>query len=598
MASTADSMEWSIRPSQVIGVFGPGAIYDNLKDSMLILGTDFWDPKSFEHINDPHLLDYVRSGDRRLRSLKYFASVSSPKKEHSIPVMSFPSWGVCPECHLLQRRRGDSREFRCTSEECRRRRRTGTSGPPRTLPVRFMSACENGHIGDFPFYEWVHSGRTGTRECTSADALLYLKDSDTGSPSLDSKLVECRKCGLKRDMGLALARTGIRLVTKLRCGGRNPWLKLSGSEDCDLDSSGMLKGSSNVYFPVIKSSITIPPFSDELSRKVMSKLADLRKLSDLPPDTFSQVLVRLFDTRSEDNPEGKYSAEQILEKYRRISSGQLKEGLDIFELEFAQLNGGLPVDDEEFKMRPSPTPCGFGGCVDRVAQVEKLRQIVTITGFTRIHPPAGFGDGGRMAYISSEPPEWLPAAENRGEGIFLSLSQEKLKLWEDLPGTVERVRKVVAGPAGSPETCTLEGKAADARYVLLHTLSHMLIRSLSDLAGYSTSSMRERIYSSETMAGILIFTSSPSSDGSLGGLAEQGGDNFEQVLRRAVERSRSCSSDPLCSFSEPGGMARHGAACHTCTLLPEPACEAMNLFLDRAAVHSTLKEDGGGFFSA
>lgn len=595
MTSTTDRKERSIRPSQVIGVFGPGAIYDNMEDSMLVLGTDYWDPKSFKKIEDPHLLDYVRNGDGRLRSLKYFASVSSPEKGGSIPVVSFPSWGVCPECHLLQSRGGDGGGYRCVSEECRRRR-TGASGPPRTHPVRFMSACENGHIADFPFYEWVHSGQTGTRECTDVDALLYLKDSDAESPSLDSKLVECRRCGLKRNMGLALAKTGILSVTKRQCSGRSPWLRSGRGGDCNLAISGILKGSSNVYFPVTKSSITIPPFSDELSHKVMIKLDDIRNLSDLPPDTLGQYLVRVCNVKSEGSPQGRYSAEQILEKYKLISSRQSREGLDIFELEFAQLNGGLPVDDKEFKMLPSPKPRKFGGYIDRVARVEKLRQIVTITGFTRIHPPGGSGDGGRMAYISSEPPEWLPAAENRGEGIFLSLNQEKLRLWEDLPGTAARVRKV-AGPAGDPEARTLEGKAADARYVLLHTLSHMLIRSLSDLAGYSTSSMRERIYSSGTMAGILIFTSSPSSDGSLGGLAEQGGDNFEQVLWRAVERSGSCSSDPLCSFHEPGGMARHGAACHTCTLLPEPACESMNRFLDRAAVHSTLKEDERGFFS-
>ena len=402
----------------------------------------------------------------------------------------------------------------------------------------------------------MHEKRTGKKECTAADALLYLEDRGALSPSLDSKFISCRNCGLERDMGRALTRTGIKYVTRRRCRGRSPWLKSRGREDCELFPAGMLKGASNVYFPVTRSSITIPPFSDELSREVLSQQSTLKKLSTMPPGNFRQTLEVLFDVKTEDNPAGKYSVDQVLEKYRLVSSAPSEGGWNIFELEFAQLNAGLQVDDEEFKMRPAPGPGRFGAYVDRVAQVEKLRQIVSITGFTRMQPPGGPEDGGKIVPISSEPPEWLPAAENRGEGIFLSLRPEKLRSWENLPGTVARVREV-AGPTGSPAARTPEAKAADARYVLLHTLSHMLIHSLSDLAGYSASSMRERIYSSESMAGILIFTSSPSSDGSLGGLAEQGGSNFDQVLQRAVERSRTLLFRPAVLVPR---ARRHGGA--------------------------------------
>ena len=597
MARVIDSMERSVRPSQLIGVFGPGAIYDNLKDSMLILGTDYWDPNGFKQIEDPYLISHIKgSAKGYLSRLKYFISASSPMEKSGIPAISFPSLGVCPKCHMLQSRRGRGvkGEFDCVSEECRLDGRS-YSGTPRTVPVRFMSVCENGHIDNFPFYEWVHAGRTGATECTTEGALLYLEDRGARSPSLDSKFVACRSCGLKRSLGRALTRTGIEYVTRRRCRGQSPWLKSRRSENCELFPSGILKGASNVYFPITKSAITIPPFSDELSREIRSQMHILARHSARPLK-LKQALEVLFDVKSEDNQDGKYSMKQALEKYRLLSRASSEGGQDIFELEFAQLGAGQTINDEEFKMRPVPKLGRFGAHVDQVAQVEKLRQVVSIMGFTRIHPPNGAEVGSRIASISSEPPEWLPATENRGEGIFLSINQEKLRLWENLPDTTARIREV-AGPVGSPEARTMEGKVADARYVLLHTLSHMLIRSLSDLAGYSASSMRERIYSSGRMAGILIFTSSPSSDGSLGGLAEQGGSNFDQVLQRAVERSRSCSSDPLCSLHEPGGAARHGAACHTCTLLAEPACESMNRFLDRATVHSTLSVDSGGFFS-
>ena len=586
MTGARDDGEMNVRPSQLTGIFGPGSIYDNLKDSMLVLGTDYWDQCKFDKIREPHLLAHIRAGSRYLDRMRYFVSVSSPSKEPRIPVASFPSWGVCPECNMLQRRRGDKGDFWCASAECRQ----NTGRTPQTIPVRFMSACEHGHMDDFPFYEWVH-GRTGTAACTKADALLYLEDREAASPSLDSKFVSCRRCGLERNMGMALAKSGIRKIVGIRCRGFSPWLGSRGCEKCDADPVGMLKGASNVYFPVTKSAITIPPFSDGLAREVMNNLDKLGKLSALP--NFEQVLELLFDVRTGYNPEGRYSVGQVLETYHRVSGEPSDAGRDIFELEFAQLNAGQPVNEEEFSMRPAPRPDRFGAYVDQVVQVEKLRQIVSITGFTRIHPP---GEGSKIAPISSKQPEWLPAAENRGEGIFMSLNQERLRRWEEMPAASGRTGKIV-GNAGSPEFHTPDGRAVDARYILLHTLSHMLIRSLSDLAGYSASGMQERIYSSGNMAGILIFTASPSSDGTLGGLVEQGGSNFDQILQRAVERSRYCSSDPLCSSRRPGGTAGNGAACHTCTLLPEPACESMNRFLDRAAVHSTLSVDAGGFFS-
>ena len=578
----------SIRPSQLVGVFGPGAIYDSLSDSMLILGIDCWNEDGFERIDDPYLLDHIkREAEGYLNRLRYFLVISSPSKESSVPVVSFPTWGVCNECHMLQRRRGSSgEEFYCRSHQCSRGRRGGNTNPTQTVPVRFISACKSGHMDDFPFYEWVHTKQTEREWCPEKDALLYLKNGKIQSPSLVSKVVECRKCGLERSMEWALTKNGISYITKKPCSGRMPWLDTHRRESCEMTQAGMLKGSSNVYFPVAKSAITIPPFSDGLSREIMNKLDFLNKSST--KSYFTKLLEDQFDVKTGDNPNGRYSVGDVLEKYRLISNTSTDGDRSIFELEFDQLNGGVPIDDKEFRMRPVEKLKVYGGHVDRVAQVEKLRQVVTITGFTRIHPLGDPESDAKIVPISSGSPEWLPAVENRGEGIFLSLNQTKITDWEQSYA----VQKILNN-SGGPRLRTPEGKAVDARYVLLHTLSHMLIRSLSDMSGYHESSMQERIYSSENMAGILIFTSSPSSDGSLGGLSEQGR-NFNQVLRWAVDRSKSCSSDPLCSLRESGEAAP--AACHTCTLLPEPACESMNRFLDRRAVHSTIGHSGGFFY--
>ncbi len=574
----------------MVGVFGPGAIYDNLKDSVLVLGTDYWDPDKFDSISDPYLLSQVKRNSQYFDNLKSFVLVSSPSDESHVPVISFPSWGVCLECNMLQKRqgRGMAHEFNCVSRECKQKSKAGRKNPPKTVPVRFLSVCEKGHIDDFPFYEWIHNRSKRPTECSVSDARLYLEDQETGSPSLGSKVVTCRNCGLAQDMSTSLTKTGMEYVVGKRCTGRRPWLKTYKHERCDLYPMGILKGSSNIYFPVTRSAVTIPPFSDDLSHDIQKEWRAVEVLSQALNDNSKTYLEQMFY--------GKYTWDAIVEKFRAHTDVRKKDILpDIFELEFAALNSNKPTSEKEFKTNPVPVPTMFREYVDRVVLVEKLRQMITITGFTRINPFDAFEGDTNLAPISSDRPEWLPTAENRGEGIFLSLNQKKLERWETLPSVVCRTKEILGSSTDSRSLSTRE--RSNARYMLLHTISHALIHSLSDLTGYSISNMQERIYSSKNMAGILIFTSSPSSDGSLGGLVEQGRtDNFYQIMQRAMDRSKSCSSDPLCSFGKPAtGTVVNGAACHTCTFLPETACESMNNFLDRAAIHSTLGSKDGFF---
>jgi len=209
------------------------------------------------------------------------------------------------------------------------------------------------------------------------------------------------------------------------------------------------------------------------------------------------------------------------------------------------------------------------------------------------------GEGGRLAPLSSEIPIWLPAVENRGEGIFLSIKEKKLKQWEENEKIKKRFQTIHKDRHDQFIDRVLSSQGSrnlSSRYVLLHTLSHLLIREISKFAGYSSSSIRERIYGREGMAGILIYTASSSSDGSLGGLVEQGQRNFEFILRGAITQGRVCSSDPLCALLTPGiGNRRNGSACDACLFLPETSCECMNDLLDRWFIHSTLSSGIGLF---
>ena len=141
------------------------------------------------------------------------------------------------------------------------------------------------------------------------------------------------------------------------------------------------------------------------------------------------------------------------------------------------------------------------------------------------------------------------------------------------------------------------------RYVLLHTLAHVMIRRVSAASGYSDASIRERIYSDAQLNGILLYTATPSSDGSLGGLVRQGKtENFADLITSSVKNSTRCSRDPLCAEDDPAGMKRasihpsfarvNASACYGCVLLPETSCENFNRLLDRRLL---FDEDFGYF---
>ena len=594
MNYSVDDIEWEIRASQIVRTFAPGSLYDNTKDSMIIQGTDYWNFESFGSLSDPYLLSYVRSRSSYLSNLKMFAAVSSPSPESYVPVATFPTWGLCPRCNMLQRRqgRGLRDEFRCRSTACARHSKASGTTVPHTVPVRFVVACELGHIDDFPFYEWAHGRTHKSDRCSRREARLYLEDRHTGSSSLDSKIIVCKNCGCERSLGRALTRGGIRTIAGLSCAGRSPWLRDQWHRNCNFPPRGMLKGATNIYFPVTMSALTIPPFSDELSQEIVKRWHDIEKLSD-DLDLLKRVLERFFDVKTSNRPSGKYTLEQVIDKYE-VHKAARSETINLAELEYRALNSRLPVDEKEFQTAPVDVPRQFSRLLDGVTLVPRLRQIVTVTGFTRLKPPDVTDREVPIAPISSRSPEWLPATENRGEGIFLSISSKALKDWESKPTVLTRMRDI----AGQQDPQTSSGRPADARYVMLHSLSHLVIRSLADMAGYSSAGLQERIYSSDSMAGILIFTASPSSDGSLGGLVEQGRPKrIEQILMRALSKSITCSYDPLCSLNRPDRKTtRHGAACHACLFLPETSCESMNEFLDRSMVCRTIEGSDRGFF--
>ena len=614
---TSTNFNFTIRPTQLTSVFGPGAIYDNEEDSLIIMGLDSWETNisngNFEIIAEELLLQQIKRDLKFFDNLESLVSVSTSKEDATIPVRSFPSWGVCPVCHKLKpgRKGSDPVSLYCDSTKCRDAKKNKDKKIPRTEPVRFVIACANGHLDEFPWYEWVHRNEKERSACSKTQALLYLRDTGKSS-SLKSKYVECTNCNAQtQGMEKSLTESGLlglKFSDSYTCTKNMPWLKDHAAK-CNATMSGIFKGASNFYFPRNARAVTIPPFSDEIAQWVVRKAKQIENNKRRGGDKLRVWLQGELDLYDEEKDQDGHTIDDYLDKIKKLDDfRQNNAGTDIRSLEFNQLNSKDPTRSKDFVTESIQVPASLQKQIGGITLVKKLRVVSALTGFTRISPFDFEQDSvekrksedkvpsTRIAKIHSGQPRWLPVVENRGEGIFLSFKNSVLKNWATRPEVEERMKRLL----------TFQGKKTSAPksmddfpgYVFLHTMSHLLIKGMGKSSGYPTSSFEERIYSGKEMAGILIFTSASSRDGSLGGLVDlvTKPSYIETMIKNSISASSVCSTDPLCSTQEP--EAQHncvGASCHACSMLPETSCESQNNFLDRAAVYRTLTENIGLF---
>jgi len=585
----------SIRPSQLVSTFGPGSIYDNLNDSFLIMGTDSWNERNCKKLTDETLMFYLKKSEPQKYSslVKFLVPVSSNEDDEQVAIRTFPRWGVCPECSMLQRRNYTGIGLKCRSTTCRGI--DGTGRKPKTIPVRFIAACVNGHMDDFPWYHWVHRGTIDN--CSENDAQLYLDDGRNSS-SLESKTVRCTNCQRQESMASSLSQTGLRFILG-GCRGKRPWLTSDDPHPCQDENNeqvflqGVYKGATNVYFPKTVRSITIPPFAGPQAERVIEKIEGTTLLTETREKLLNALIPALFP---DDAPQEILELiDALRERRTRTVSPDIRaeEHLELNSKKYP--NGG--IDKGDFKTEPIELPEGFSKYLENLVLVRKLREVVVMTGFYRLEPFGFDSNDSRSATpITNYPeelPRWLPAVENNGEGIFFSFKKNIISKWAEEQEVIQRFEKIISDH-NSVASNDIE---ISQQYVFLHTLSHLVIKEIANYAGYSVSSLRERIYSNNDMAGILIYTSSPSSDGSLGGLVEQGKKpKFNIILQKALRKSRMCSMEPLCSFARLGtGNKTNGSACHACLYLPETSCESMNNLLDRSFIQNTLSSEIGLF---
>lgn len=633
----------SIRRAQLVSPFGVGAM-SILVDgtSVITAGLDHWFPKD----NTDLALDDFVVHDWRLEArlnVKEFRLPpdwrSGSGDDHrnarlSVPALRFPCYAFCMYCKRLKRVPLSFQDnVRCEDPA----HASGRGKGPRMSQVPFVALCEDGHVDDFPFREWVH--RTRDTKCTGTLRLF-----STGGGGLEGQVVRCgydaknkrderHGCGASRSL-LGITMAGRRddtgnestvLSQELQgradpylCTGARPWLhELDGP--CDRPVRGALRAAGNVYFPRVESSIFLPQEVGAVS----GAMRDLLRRADVEPAvnavhafagtaaTAGQIRnlipAELFDSYSDDELMAAYRDRFGIGHAQQEGEDRESDELDIWRYPEFKIIRETPQDDELRASDPGVHPA-VNGHIERVRSVTVLRETRALRGFTRgrdgeLKVPAGKALLRRRPLTPDR--DWLPAYVVKGEGIYFELDPDRLAAWESR-GEVQARADRIANRYGQIIT-DRGGRPRDLspRMIMIHTLAHLLINELVFTCGYSSASLRERLYvsreSRRDMAGLLIYTAAGDSEGTMGGLVRMARrDHFKPVFASALSDATWCSTDPVCMDAGERGQGPDScnlAACHGCALVPETSCEEFNRFLDRGLVIGTFDDPSLGFFS-
>ncbi len=588
-----------IRPSALLHTFGVGSLVDLPHLSVLIEGLDYWREEKASEIVEERALAAIRQrlGEQvsALRHPPWMAETGNPTEEWAytgVPVSPFPRWLRCPWCDhlgvigdgLFRFRPNLYRPDRAAyvHSNC-----TKKGKPPEALPVRFVLACEDAHLDDFPFPEYVHRG------AVCAAPLLKMYETGLSAGPADVQ-VKCQTCGVTRAMADAFGETAKSSLP--RCRGRHPHLGRFGPKRCNYQSRTLLLGASNAWFPALVTVLSIPSAGTPLDQLVDELWAHLDEIDSREVLDFALKRDPEVKRLADHDADAVWAA--IEQRRGGVAHPELgadadpDDALDLLSPEWQQFShpDGAP-SGPDFELREADAPEQNASFVEKVVLAERLREVMALWGFSRITSP---GDGAdvTIAKLAREKSTWVPAAEVRGEGVFVQFREDVVAEWEKrVEGSdrLQRLRQAHGAWRGRRGIPHPQAGFPGGRYVLLHTLAHALIREVSLECGYSAASIRERIYAtregSDPMAGILLYTSAPDSEGTLGGLVSLGEpDRLGPLLEQTFRHAALCTSDPMCAEHLAGGDEEehlHNAACHACLFVSETSCERGNRYLDR-----------------
>jgi len=601
-----------IRRSQLITPWGVGAIVPFPDDeSLMIAGLDMW---RFGKKKDEFIVKDIRLEKRlkisELRKPPDYRDSNDEKfnKYLKIPSVRFPRWHYCPFCGTMSKSSYYSIRERCDGFEWKNGRRCDISKFQRKLiPERFIVVCPSGHIDDFPIMEWVHNNPKNKKKITKKCRLR--RSTGGASASLTGVFYECT-CGAKRSMAGAF-NDGALKKNGYICRGSKPWLGIEKDNIniCERDDVKVVqRGGTNVWFPNVISSLYIPLVETDDSRR-LQKIADenyekiVSRMVDGKLDkTYIEILAEIKNVDKDELfklIKKRYFAHRIIDNKEKSEDGYRYEEYSVLiknsgndKIDFYCHSKSIDNYDKIFK-----------NYFSSISLVYKLRETRAFVGFSRLQPDSGKSIKEMKKMLSLDGVDWLPAIEVFGEGIFFRFSSKKLDIWAKQTNVIDRVKKIDNSIKNSFFTLNYNNELNPA-YVLIHTFAHIVINQLSYECGYGSSSLRERIYCEKEkekskMNGVLIYTASGDSEGSLGGLVRQGKPGrIENTIIAAIQKAKWCSSDPICiNSSGQGPDSCNLAACYNCALVSETSCENSNRILDRALLVGTIEDKNIGFFN-
>lgn len=594
-----------VRRSQLISPYGIGALMPTLTgETYIIAGLDKWSYGPGENTVRAYLVE----DDRLIKRLKVKELRLPPEYKtegersfRTIPVYRFPGWYYCPTCGSMEKLSYETPNRKCNSTytdgkmtKCSERKYKQY-----LVPERLVMVCAEGHISDVDFMTLVHENNPSKK---NPNTCRIRRETFGSSGSITNLRYTC-SCGETFRFNNSY------LVKEFKCSGAKPWLGIDelniASDNCSSPMKITQSGSLNVWYPETVNSILIPPDDDE-DKKIVNLINQHRTIlmnaitnGEISEFVIEMVFKGLNKTKVDEYLRRMIFAEDAVQKnmteseYRYTEYKALVRNYGRHVDPFFNIR--KEIDDYESFMKDY-----FSG----ISIVKKLKETRVFTGFSRIMPRGELDLS--FSKLSNDPVDWLPAIEVYGEGIFIQFNSSSISAWKQRVQVEKRVNKL---NRNYRKTKGYDTTIGDIRpeYAMLHTFAHLLVNQLSYECGYSAASIREKIYclkgeneknGNNEMYGILLYTASGDSEGSLGGLSRMGNPGYlEKIIINAIENAKWCSADPVCiQTNGQGPESANLAACYNCALLPETSCENGNRLLDRALVTGELDMPETGYF--
>jgi hypothetical protein len=615
------------RLSQIVSTFGPGAMVDLPTRSVVVAGLEFWEMKgdAFKTIPEPRValrLEQLLKQQGRLDEGKSLSLRTPPiadtrpgKLPSYVIAPVFPAYFVCEQVETVgagdatARRRRLVRWQDLDAQGGRRRFVFDDGKRSDVTPIRFVCACEKGHMQDINWKWVVH------RDAPPCHEPMWIEEKGTSADPADMTVI----CGCGKQLSLqTLFQPG--LIGN--CRGERPWLLDKDPIGCEQKLKLLTRTATNTYFPQVYTVISLPSEEDDLTRlvdEVSGEMANVQSVQDV-------AAIKKFNSKVAATL-GAHPDEEIFSRLLRIREGATAGSggpakiaeFDVFasgRADIGRNDPGAKLYAQTLRRDAWAEP---GAAIDlsvikNVVAVHRLREVSCLYGFTRFEAAPTSADGEledvalavRGAPIS-QGADWLPAIEQFGEGVFIHFDEAKIAAWLAQAETrVRHDRLTVGHDHWIKRFSSNPPKYPGTAYVMLHSLSHALMGEIALDCGYPASSLKERVYvlgsgpgGAPDRCAILIYTATAGAQGTLGGLVGTA-PRFATILANALNRAAICSNDPVCADHEPddrsGDRATHGAACHGCLLIAETSCEMRNLFLDRNLLVPTMARGGAAFF--